>query len=120
MVYKNAKFRVEAGEDWVVPASQGAFPTFPLGADDNTKRKLIAEFLKSEYDIQVVEVVEELLKNQLIEAVDEDYILELKEGISEYSGVSLLDILNHLRTEYAPMTDTVFKDLMKLSGKHLT
>ena len=96
-----------------MPKSQGAFPSFPLGADDNIKRKLIAEFLQTEYDIQVVKTVEELLKNQLIEAVDEDYILELKEGISEYSGVSLLDILNHLRTEYGPMTDTVFKALMK-------
>ena len=96
-----------------MPATQGAFFTFPSGADDDTKKQIIAKFLKDEYDIQVVDTVEELLKNQLIEAIDEDYILELKEGISEYSGVSLLQILEHLKTEYAPMDDIVYGALMK-------
>ena len=62
VVYKNEKFRVEAGQDWVVPATQGAFPTFPPGVDDNTKKQIIAKFLKDEYGIQVVDTVEELLK----------------------------------------------------------
>ena len=55
VVYKNSKLRVEAGEDWVVPASQGAFPAFPLGANDDTKKKITAKFLKDEYDIQVID-----------------------------------------------------------------
>ena len=113
VVYDNAKFRIESGgTDWVVPAAQGAYPTFPANATDDEKKRMISEFIQDEYDRQVVEAVEELLRNQLIAAVDEDYILELKQGRSGYSGVSLLSILNHLRTEYATMDDVVFKDLM--------
>ena len=55
-----------------------------------------------EHDILVVEAMENLLKNQLLESIDEDYILELKEGLSEYSSVALVEILTHLRNEYAP------------------
>ena len=37
----------------------------------------------------------------------------MKEGRSGYSDVTLLQILKHLRTEYATMDDVVYKDLMK-------
>ena len=54
-----------------------------------------------------------MLKNQVIEAIDEDYILELKEGRSGCSGITLLEILKHLRNEYATIDDVVYKGLMK-------
>ena len=53
------------------------------------------------------------LKNQVIKAVDEDYILKLKEGRSGYSGITLLENLKHLRTEYATTNGVVYKGLMK-------
>ena len=56
--------------------------------------------------------MEELLKNQLLEAIDEDYILEKKEGISGYHSRKLLELLQHLRQEYAPMDDLVYQKLM--------
>ena len=113
VVYENAKFRIESGgTDWVVPAEQGSYPTFPDDATDDEKKGIISEFIQDEYDRQVVDAVEDLLKNQVIEAVDEDYILELKQGRSGYSGVTLIEILKHLRTEYATMDDVVYKDLM--------
>ena len=113
-VYSNVKFRVESGgTNWVVPASQGAYPTFPVNATNETKKKLIAKFLTSEYDIRVVETVEDLLKNQFVESIEEDFIFELKQGLSEYSGVSLLKLLEHVRKEYAPMDDIVTQKLMK-------
>ena len=114
VVYENTKFRIESGgTDWVVPAEQGAYPTFPANATDDEKKALISEFIRDEYDRKVVEAVEDLLKNQVIEAIDEDYILELKEGRSGYSGITLLAILKHLRSEYATMDDVVYKGLMK-------
>ena len=61
-VYKNTKFRVEAGVNRMVPATQGAFPIFPANATDNKKKKLITEFIRDENDILVIEAVEELLK----------------------------------------------------------
>ena len=45
--------------------------------------------------------------------MDEDYILKLKQGRSGCSGVTLREILKHLRSEYATMDDVVYEDLMK-------
>ena len=113
VVYDNAKYRIESGgADWEVPESQGAYPNFPANATNDEKKAIISEFILDEHDILVVDAVEELLKNQLIEAIDEDYILELREGRSGYSGRTLLEILKHLRAEYAAMDDVVYKELM--------
>ena len=65
-----------------------------------------------EYDIKTVKAMEELLKNQLIAAIDEGFILELKKGISGYNGSTLLQILTHLKTNYAAMDDSIYNELM--------
>ena len=65
-----------------------------------------------EYDIKIVQAMEGLLKNQLIAAVDEGFILELKKGLSGYSGSTLLQILTHLKTNYAAMDDSIYNELM--------
>ena len=56
--------------------------------------------------------MEALLKNQLIAAIDEGFILELKKGLSGYSGVTLLEIITHLKTNYAVMDDGIYNNLM--------
>ena len=61
----------------------------------------------------MVDTVEDLPQNQFVESIEEDFILELKEGLSEYSGVTLLKLLEHVRREYAPMDDIVTQKLMK-------
>ena len=81
-VYTNAKYFTEAGVNWTVPVSQGAYPTFAAYATNDEKKLAISEFIRDEHSIKVVDAVRELLKNQFIEAIDEDYILELKQGKS--------------------------------------
>ena len=49
-----------------------------------------------------MEVVEDLFKGLFLEAIDEDYVVELKEGIRKYNGWALRDLLKHLR-KYAKM-----------------
>ena len=79
VVYENAVFRIESGDiNWEVPESQGACPTFHPNVTNDEKRAAISEFILNEHDILVVKAVEELLKNQLLEAVNEDYLVELK------------------------------------------
>ena len=43
-----------------------------------------------------------------IEAIDEDYVVELKEGLREYDGRTLLDLLDHVN-KYAKMDDKVHR-----------
>jgi hypothetical protein len=45
------------------------------------------------------------------EAFVEDYILEHREGLSEYSGVKLITILGHLRNQNAPLDKVICKEL---------
>jgi hypothetical protein len=113
VVYTAAKYNTETGVDWTVPATQGAYPIFATSATDDEKKLSISEFIRDEHGIRVVDAVQELLKNQFIEAIDEDYILELKQGIQEWNGRTLLDLLTHVRTNYATMDDLVYNDIMK-------
>ena len=43
-----------------------------------------------------------------IEAIDEDYVVELKEGLREYDGRTLLELLDHVN-KYAKMDDEVHR-----------
>ena len=110
-VYSDAKFLADAGTTWVVPDTEGAYPTFEANATESEKKKSIANFIEREKGIRTVEVVEELLKGQFLEAIDEDYVVELKEGVREYDGRKLRDLLKHLR-KYAKMDDDVHLAIM--------
>jgi len=112
LVFSAAKYLAEAGQDWIVPASEGPFPLFTPNMTDLQKKARIADYLVKEYDLKVVTSGGHLLKNQFLDAVPEEYILELKQGLSEYNDVSLLDLLKHLRDEYAPMTEVIYMGLL--------
>ena len=92
---------------------QGAYPTFAVYATDDDKKLAISEFIRDEHGIKVVDVIRELLKNQFIEAIDEDYILELKQGIQEWNGRTLLNLLTHVHLNYATMDDIVYNSITK-------
>ena len=83
-----------------VPIS-GAFPIFPNGATVAQKKKLISGFIKHKKDRKVVKTCEELLKGMLIEFINENFILELKEEMMDYDGVTLIKMLKHLCDKYA-------------------
>ena len=113
VVYTNAKYLNKTGVTWTVPASTDAYPTFATNAINDEKKLAISEFIRDEHGIKVVDAVQELLKNQLIDAIDEDYILELRQGIQECNGCTLINLLTHVRPNYATMDDLVFNAIMK-------
>ena len=110
-VYSDAKFQADAGTTWEVPETEGAYPTFAGNASEAEKKKVISEFIEREKGIRTVEVVEELLKGLFLDAIDEDYVIELKEGVREYDGRTLRELLQHLR-KYAKMDDDVHLSIM--------
>ena len=69
------------GAIWNVPTTAVMFPIFPAGANDNKKKRLIAEFVRDETGIKIAEATINLLRNQLLEAVDEEYYMELYDNI---------------------------------------
>ena len=105
LVLEDSVYQAETGVLWTVPASQGSYPNFSQRSTDLQKKAAIAEFIQNEGDIKKVNIVEELLKNQFIDCIDESFIMELRQGIREYDGVTLRDILLHVFANYGRMDD---------------
>ena len=97
------------GATWTVPATSGMFPTFPPNSNDATKKRIIAEFVRDETGIKTAEVTINLLRNQLIEAVDEEYYMELYDNIFRYDRVNPADFLAHILKYYAVIDDDVLE-----------
>ena len=64
------------------------YPTFSDGATDDEKKREVAKFINRKTHIKIAELVEEILKNQLLKAVNEEYIMELRQGVLQYDGVT--------------------------------
>ena len=77
------------------------YPTFSAGATDDNKKRKVAEFINRETYIKIAELVEELLKNQLLKAISEEYIMELRQGVLQYDGVTTSEFLDHIFSNYA-------------------
>lgn len=105
LVLRPQTYLQRANAAFTVPASKGAYPTFIGGATDDKKKVAIAEFILSETDILKAETCDELLKNQLLDAVEEKYLRELRDRYSEYDDKSVLELLDHLFANYAKMDD---------------
>lgn len=72
------------------------------------KEKEISEFIEREKGIKTVEATEELVKGMFIEAINEDYVVEFKEDLREYDGVTLLELLDHVN-KYTKMDNEVHR-----------
>ena len=77
-----AAFTTLTGETWSMPAKQGIFPTFPTGATDDDKKRIIAEFIRDEYARRLAEAVRKILKKELLDYVNEEYVMKLEDVIS--------------------------------------
>ena len=103
VVLDDAVFLAEADVTWIVPTSNGVYPTFRRGTTEDQKKTAISEFIQEETDIKKVDVVHELLKNMFIKAMDESYMMKLRQGIREHDGVTLRDLLRHVFQNYGKM-----------------
>ena len=82
-------------------------PTFSDGATDDEKKREVTEFINRETHIKIAELVEELLKNQLLKAVNEEYIMELHQGVLQYDGLTTSELLEHIFSNYARIDDAL-------------
>ena len=72
---------------------------------DAEKKRKVATFVLTEHNIKKAEVTQELLKNQFLEAVPEDYYLKINAGVLCYDGSTVYDLLTHVFTNYAKLDD---------------
>ena len=64
-------------------------------------------FINRKTNIKIAELVKELLKNQLLKAVSEEYYMELRQGVIQYNGVSTSELLEHIFSNYARIDDAL-------------
>ena len=74
VVLPPATFIQVAGTSWILPLTQGPYPTFPVGATNQEKKRIIAAFIVEEQDLLKVESTADLLKSQFLDCIEEDYI----------------------------------------------
>ena len=70
-VQRPAVYHTEVGQACTIPTSGGMYPTFSVGATDEEKKREVVEFINCETYIKIVELVEELFKNELLKAASE-------------------------------------------------
>ena len=80
---------------------------FFVGCPDGEKKREVAEFINRETHLKIAELVEELLKNQLLKAVIEEYIMELRQGMLHYDGVTTSELFEHIFSNYARIDDAL-------------
>ena len=98
-VQRPAVYHTEAGQAWTILTSGGMYPTFSLRATHEEKKREVTEFINRETHINIAELIEELLKNQLLKAVSEEYYMEPHQGVLQYNRMSTLYHIV-LNTEY--------------------
>ena len=101
------------GVNWTVPDSAGMFPLFPAGATDDRKKQIIAKFVRDETGIKVTNATVNLLRNQLIEAVDKDYFMELYDNLFRSDRMKPVNFLAHILKHYAVINDDVLEENTK-------
>ena len=98
-------YQTLTGHAWYIPTTQGIFPIFAQGATNAEKRDEVAKFIVREGDIKKAKLTEELLRNQLLKAVEEKYYLELKDRTFRYDRVKLNVLLAHLFKHYGKIDE---------------
>lgn len=84
------------GEQFVVPAHPGVYPTTNITKNNKAQREAEHKELIKQYE--VCAGVEQVLREKILEAVDEAYVLELEDEIMGYMDVSPRTLLDHLRS----------------------
>ena len=83
------------------------YPTFSVRATDKERKREVAKFINRKTHIKIAELVGKLLKTQLLKAVSEEYYMELRQGVLQYDGVSISELLEHIFSNYARIDDAL-------------
>jgi hypothetical protein len=97
----------------VPPANPGDRPVIPQGATQYQIQATTSDHKAALAHFQVANLVKATLMHQLLEAVPETHIAELRDAQMGFSNVSCLGILTHLHTTYGIVTPEDLKINLK-------
>jgi hypothetical protein len=89
------------GTPFVIPANPGHYPAGPIPTAQRAQREAEHKALVSQF--QTCVGVSKGLKDLILQAVEEDFLLEIRDEVIAYLNVSPLQMLTHLRDRWGTM-----------------
>ena len=104
LVLNNADYNALTGAVWIEPVNPGMRPLIPNGANRIAQENISSQW-KNEFEFwKMTQDVREALKKQIIDAIDNEYLKDLKDPDTGYANVTPLNMLKHLYNEYGELT----------------
>ena len=92
---------IAPGTPFNVPANPGHYPQGPIPAVQRAQREAEHKALVTQF--QTCMGVSKGLKDLILQAVEEDFLLELRDQVIAYLNVTPLQMLTHLRDRWGSM-----------------
>ena len=102
----DSKYLLRAGIAFIVPFNLGVHPVVAPGATDYQIAHTKCEHEEPTCEFHLFKAVENSLKNQLVNAIDDIYIKDLRDCVTGLATRSLRDILQYLYRTYMSVTPT--------------
>ena len=104
LVMSNANYNALTGAVWIEPINPGMRPAIPNGANRVAQENISSQWKNKFEAWKMTQDVREALKKQIIDAIDDEYLEDLKDPDTGYANVTPLQMLKHLYNEYGELT----------------
>ena len=105
-----AEYTALSGTPFVLPLNPGGGPTIPHNAGAVLIANRTNTYKEDKRIYDEWNAVDGALVAQIFEALDEIYLLALRRNIVGYSGVTALNLLDHLYANYAKITGPMLEE----------
>ena len=90
---------------WIEPIHPGQRPVIPVGSTRVVQENILSQYKNENEEWKLVSDVRHAIKKQLLEAVEDEYLEDLKDQDTGYANVTPLEMIEHLYTDYGDMTE---------------
>ena len=100
----DSEYLLHAGMAFIIPFNLDVHPVVAPGATDAQIAHAKREHEESTREFRLFKAVDNALKNQLVNAIDDIYIKDLRDRVTGFATLSLRDILQYLYQTYGSVT----------------
>jgi FtsZ-binding cell division protein ZapB len=105
IITTNEEYNTLTNEVWIEPQHPGPRPVL----ERDTKRNVVSNVInkwEDEMDTwSLVQYIRKALTKQIINAIDDEYIEDLKDPNTGYANVTPIEMIEHLYSEYGQLTN---------------